>query len=273
MPLIRRTAGRGGPRAPLDGSIGSPASCAVSAGTWFSWIGRTNGAMLEIDARFHDTEARERRLSSSGRSRRRDRHDVAGLGPSRRALDLTYRSPRNHGRRLPPSTNYDQLHGILVRVPSSVGAVLDAQQVELVGTSWLVAQLVADGLEVARPERDRGIDLIAYLDDGRFRAVPILLKAATGRRFELMRKYERLGPRLLLAFAWNIRNPSKTSGYALTYREALKVAKALGWTKTASWERAGCSSQRPSARVVELLEPYRMGPGHWAQKISELSQR
>jgi hypothetical protein len=157
-------------------------------------------------------------------------------------------------------------------VPSSVGAVLDAQQVELVGTSWLVAQLVADGLEVARPERDRGIDLIAYLDDGRFRAVPILLKAATGRRFELMRKYERLGPRLLLAFAWNVRNPSKTAGYALTYREALKVAKDLGWTKTASWERAGCSSQRPSARIVELLEPYRMGPGHWAQKVSELSQ-
>ncbi len=173
---------------------------------------------------------------------------------------------------MPPSTNCDRLTSILVAVPSSVGAVLDAQQVELVGTSWLVAQLVADGLEVARPERDRGIDLIAYLDDSRFRAVPILLKAATGRRFELMRKYERIGPRLLLVFAWNVRNPSKTSGYALTYREALKVAKDLGWIKTASWERAGCGSQRPSARMVELLEPYRMGPGHWVQKVSELSQ-
>lgn len=153
-----------------------------------------------------------------------------------------------------------------------MGDVLDAQQVELVGTSWLIAQLVADGLEVARPERDHGIDLIAYLDDGKFRAVPIRLKAATGRGFELMRKYERLGPRLLLVFAWNIRNPSKTSGYALTYQEALKVAKESGWTKTASWERTGYSSLRPSRRIVELLEPYRMGPGHWAQKITEVSQ-
>ena len=51
------------------------------------------------------------------------------------------------------------------------------------------------------------------------------MKAATGCNFELMRKYERLGPRLLLVFVWNVRNPSKTSGYALTYQEAFKVAK------------------------------------------------
>jgi hypothetical protein len=36
--------------------------------------------------------------------------------------------------------------------------------VEIVGTAWLVSQFVADGLEVARPERDRGVDLVAYLD-------------------------------------------------------------------------------------------------------------
>ncbi len=195
-----------------------------------------------------------------------------GAGEQSQAHHLGHGRDVTSKRSPSPSTNCNRRGSNIVGVPSSVGDVLDAKQVELVGTSWLVAQLVADGLEVARPERARGIDLIAYLDDGRFRAVPIQLKAATGRRFELMRRNERLGPRLLLVFAWNIRNPSKTSGYALTYQEAFKVAKEAGWTKTASWERAGYSSQRPSRRIVELLEPYRMGPGHWAQKITEVGQ-
>lgn len=38
---------------------------------------------------------------------------------------------------------------------------LDSQSVEIIGRNFLVSQLVADGLEVTRPERDRGVDLIA----------------------------------------------------------------------------------------------------------------
>lgn len=45
------------------------------------------------------------------------------------------------------------------------------------------------GIEVARPERDRGVDLIAYVDRdarlGRFVARPIQMKAATKRVFSL----------------------------------------------------------------------------------------
>ena len=57
---------------------------------------------------------------------------------------------------------------------------LDSQQVELIGRNLLIAQLVADGLEVAVPTRDRGVDLIVYSDreeHGRFVAKPIQLKA------------------------------------------------------------------------------------------------
>src|SRR5205085_571466 len=60
----------------------------------------------------------------------------------------------------------------------------DGQIVELRGRNWLVGELLRAGLEVARPERDRGIDLIAYADldaTGRFVARPIQMKAATGR--------------------------------------------------------------------------------------------
>jgi len=41
---------------------------------------------------------------------------------------------------------------------------MDSQTVEIIGRNYLVSRLVSDGLEVARPERDRGVDLIAYLD-------------------------------------------------------------------------------------------------------------
>ncbi|MHB2036215.1 MAG: hypothetical protein ACYCPW_05680 [Nitrososphaerales archaeon] len=43
---------------------------------------------------------------------------------------------------------------------------MDTQLVELAGRNWLTSELLKAGLEVARPERDRGIDLIAYVDRG-----------------------------------------------------------------------------------------------------------
>jgi len=52
---------------------------------------------------------------------------------------------------------------------------MDPQLVELAGRNWLTSQLLQAGLEVARPERDRGIDLIAYRDmdeRNRFLAYP-----------------------------------------------------------------------------------------------------
>ena len=55
----------------------------------------------------------------------------------------------------------------------------DPQLVELRGRNWLTSQLLQAGLEVARPERDRGIDLIAYRDideKQQFLAYPIQMK-------------------------------------------------------------------------------------------------
>jgi hypothetical protein len=40
------------------------------------------------------------------------------------------------------------------------GRKLDSQQVELVGTALLRTHLLADGIELAEPIRDRGVDLI-----------------------------------------------------------------------------------------------------------------
>ena len=88
---------------------------------------------------------------------------------------------------------------------------MDSQTVEIVGRNYLVSRLVSDGLEVARPERDRGVDLIAYLDldeAGRFVACPIQMKAATTASFSLFRKYERIA-QLLLVHIWYPNDPDQ----------------------------------------------------------------
>lgn len=115
---------------------------------------------------------------------------------------------------------------------------MDSQSTEIIGRNLLVSQLVRDGLEVARPERDRGVDLIAYLDldeaGGGFVAVPIQMKAATRATFGIARKYEKFDG-MLLAHVWRVHDPGHASTYALTYVEALGVAGQMGWTATESW--------------------------------------
>lgn len=153
---------------------------------------------------------------------------------------------------------------------------VDTQLVELAGRNWLASELLRAGLEVAKPERDRGIDLIAYLDldqaIGNFLACPIQMKAATGSVFSLNPKYAKF-PQLILAYIWNLGDSSKTKCFALTYSEALAIANEMGYTKTDSWQTGGrnkipgYSTTAPSARLRELLAPFEMNPEKWRNKI------
>jgi hypothetical protein len=143
---------------------------------------------------------------------------------------------------------------------------LDKQQIELIGRSQLVTELLRDGLEVALPERDRGIDLIAYvdLDDprGRFLARPIQLKARTSPAFSVASKYERF-PSLLLAYLWHVDRPRDLEAFFMTYEDAYGIAVTMNWTKTASWAGGLYRMAPPSLHLLSLLEPYRMAPGRW----------
>lgn len=146
---------------------------------------------------------------------------------------------------------------------------LDSQQVELIGRNLLIAQIVADGLEVAVPTRDRGVDLIVYSDregDGTFVAKPIQLKAASAQAFSIDQKYARV-TELLLAYVWNVVDPTNAVTMCLTYNEALVVAAEMGWTATTSWENGKYSSSSPGRRLRELLVPYEMHPGAWRERI------
>jgi hypothetical protein len=148
----------------------------------------------------------------------------------------------------------------------------DAQVVEALGRNLLVTELLRANLEVAFPIRDRGIDLIAYLDTGDgvrdFVACPIQMKAASRESFSIDKKYEPF-PGLILAYVWNVFDPDATVTYALTYGEAVEVADHMGYTQNDAWlvgRRWNCPTiGRP---LRKLLEPHRMTCAKWREKIA-----
>src|SRR5271156_254779 len=109
----------------------------------------------------------------------------------------------------------------------------DTQIVELAGRNRLASELQRAGIEVARPERDHGIDLVAYLDRDSFCARPIQMKAASRENFDIHRRYAQF-PELMLVFVWDVEQPLSRY-FALAYDEAVSVAHAMGWTITRSW--------------------------------------
>jgi hypothetical protein len=114
------------------------------------------------------------------------------------------------------------------RAPLSVAEdnELDSQVIEILGHNRLTDELFRSGLEVAHPARDRGVDLIAYVDlevhVQSFVARPIQMKAASRQSFSIDRKYAKF-PNLLIAFVWNLANGSEPITFAMSYAEALMV--------------------------------------------------
>jgi hypothetical protein len=154
---------------------------------------------------------------------------------------------------------------------------MDTQLVELVGRNWLIQELLQAGLEVALPARDRGIDLIAYADlwprVKTFAACPIQMKASSGKHFGIYKKYLKF-PNLIIAHVWYVRDRSQTTTFALTHHESVQIGTKMRWTKTKSWKDDDSYTTRaPSARLRDLLEPFRMTPGKWWLKVVGLLRR
>jgi hypothetical protein len=148
---------------------------------------------------------------------------------------------------------------------------IDTQVIELIGRNRLVSELLRAGLEVAIPTRDRGIDLIAYADLStdvkQLIARPIQMKAASKGSFSIHRKFERVAG-LIIAYVWYLEDLQKAVTFALTQKEVLEVAKAMGYTKTAAWKVDGSySTTAPSIRLRKLLLPFEMTPQKWRWKI------
>jgi hypothetical protein len=154
----------------------------------------------------------------------------------------------------------------------SGGSGVDSQVVELLGRNRLTDELLRAGLEVARPVRDRGVDLIAYADLASkvptFIARPIQMKAATDAVFGLDQKYEKFRD-LLIAYVWHLGRAKAAVTYVLSYAEARGVADSMGYTKTESWRRGSYVTTRPSEKLQGFLAPFRMTPEKWWQRVTQ----
>lgn len=150
---------------------------------------------------------------------------------------------------------------------------LDSQAVEILGRNRLVDELTRAGLEVAFPIRDRGIDLIVYLDTGdRFMAVPIQMKASSGAGFGIDRKYDKF-PNLIHAWLWGVQDTSLSATYALTNGEVTSIAEAMGWTRTRSYARGAYSTRKPTSTLRALLKSYEIvTPELWLDKVLRVSR-
>lgn len=149
---------------------------------------------------------------------------------------------------------------------------MDAQVLELAGRHRLEGELFAAGLEVAYPARDRGVDLIAYLEVGRtadrFVAKPIQMKAASRRSFGVWQKFEKIHD-LIFAFVWHLDGVGDPETYALIYSEAKAVGNEMDWLGTDSWTiHGGYGTTRPNDELRERLKPYLMTPERWRAKIT-----
>jgi hypothetical protein len=156
-------------------------------------------------------------------------------------------------------------------------AINDKQVVEILGRNRLVNELLMAGLEVARPERDHGVDLIVYADRTprvtAFVARPLQMKAAMERSFVLEAKY-RPFPNLLLVYVWRLADPAQAVTYAMDYDEALSIAQAMEWLGTKSWLEDGIyAATTPSPKLVALMEPYIMTSERWWARLLEGAPR
>ena len=138
----------------------------------------------------------------------------------------------------------------------------DTQVREIVGRNKLVEFLLLAGVEVAIPLRDRGVDLIAYIENAScaagFAARPIQMKCAAEQSFEISRKYDNCRG-LLLAFVWEVTGGEGIEVYLLSYRDAIKVADQMGYTKTTSWiGRGHYAVSRPGKQLRKLLDEHRV---------------
>lgn len=100
------------------------------------------------------------------------------------------------------------------RAARKAGFLVDTQTIEILGRNRLVDELLMAGLEVALPLRDRGVDLIAYVElpsvASKFIAVPIQMRAASTRAFSLDAKYAKVS-NLVMAYVWGLRAPEHAS--------------------------------------------------------------
>jgi hypothetical protein len=106
--------------------------------------------------------------------------------------------------------------------PPQAGSVMDKQQIELIGVAALTAALIREGFEIARPLRDRGVDLVLFSDDSaRCSAILIQVKTHSETGLEVFRERYAKFPGLVYAMVWQAL--SQPRYFLFDYAEAVAL--------------------------------------------------
>ena len=88
------------------------------------------------------------------------------------------------------------------------------------------------------------------------------MKASSAASFGINQKYDRI-KNLILAYVWYVENPELTAVFALTYRQAISVARKMKYTDSPSWKRGNYVNTKPGVELRGHLEKYRMSFDKW----------
>lgn len=127
------------------------------------------------------------------------------------------------------------------------------------GEVLVAGELLRQGIEVAYPATDRGIDLLAYRLDGRHvmarNFVPIQVKSRATSGFYFHRSWFTKVPGIVLVHVWNV-----TSNPELYVFASLDdVEKALGnYAQSPSWKTHGIYNVTEAKEShMERMKPFR----------------
>jgi hypothetical protein len=151
---------------------------------------------------------------------------------------------------------------------------MDKQQIEILGTNLLINQLVAEGIECAKPIRDNGIDLIVHADrrDGKkIKYRPLQIKVLSNEGVSIDEKYSKTAG-LIIVFVWHVDRNADVTYYAVTYDELFKVFDAMGY-KVKSGHclndkvKIRYVTTKPTEKLKDKLEQYKVVSSKWHKRL------
>ena len=124
----------------------------------------------------------------------------------------------------------------------------DGQLVELINTHLVIKSALDAELDVARPERDDGIDLIIYRrKGGNWVSAPVQVKS----RFAIEKKYLKRD-RLVMAY---VCGDKPDDLFVLTHKKAVQIAEDLGYTKSLAWKKGELNDDPLTGRCAYSVVP------------------
>ena len=130
---------------------------------------------------------------------------------------------------------------------------LSKHQLERTGTAFIAEQLYREGLKLAWPDIDEGIDLLVYSYDSDmiFRAIPLQVKALSREAFYTDRKHSRI-PDLRIVYLWHVGTEKPIRVFGMLYNEAEQIVDNQEWTRN----KGTYARTRGSPTLSNALVPF-----------------